>query len=406
MGHLRRSSNDWVKSKRSVSRPTLRLVGMSTLLSVVILGGSAGLSRATDVTGRAKLHSNASGVSTATANVDKYLGTASFVASGPAFNAKTAKGKKVWLIDLNSSIPFNKVLDDGIKSALAKAGVVVTACDAQGTLAGDTSCSDEAVASHPSLIIDQSIDPGLISSQMKKAIKKGISVIEGNIHDPTSRLDLTPGAVGGVAYPFSTVGRLMADWAIKSTDGHAHVLIVESSDVTNARDLVYGGIEPELHSLCAACTYTLLNVPVANWATDMTSSVQAELVAHPSINYILPIYDSMATYVDPAVSAAHATSRVKEVSFNADLAELQLVAANQYMAADVGISVPWQGWAYADQALRVLTGHKPVVEQVPIRIFIRSNTRPLSLTNGAQDSGAWYGSVNFKAAYLRLWGLG
>src|SRR5262249_23428566 len=120
--------------------------------------------------------------------------------------------------------------------------------------------------------------------------------------------------------------------------------------------------------------------------------------------YVLPIYDGMTTFVTPAITQAGAQSRVKEVSFNADLSPMKDLVAGRQLAADVGISVPWQGWQYADQALRLLAKKKPVIEQTPIRIFIPSNSKKLRLTEAAQATGEWYGPVDFKSHFKQLWG--
>jgi ribose transport system substrate-binding protein len=347
----------------------------------------------------------ANGVAAARAAIRQLSGPVAWAAPGPSFNAGAAEGKSVWVVDLNMSIPFNKIITDSIKEALQAAGVKVTLCDGKGTPQGWSQCSGQALASHPSVIIDQSITPKLIGADLEKATKQGIHVIEGNIHDPSSKKDLTKGAIGGVAFPFVKVGKLMADWAIADTNGKANVIIVTSSDVPNATDIVDQGAKPEFKKLCPACKVKVVDVPVSDWATQMTSNVQSAIAADPSVNYVLPIYDGMTTFVTPAIVQAGASSRIKEVSFNADLGPMKDLVAGKQLAADVGISVPWQGWQYADQALRVITGHKPVIEHTPIRVFTRANSKELPLTVAAQASGRWYGSVNFKQKFKQLWGL-
>jgi ribose transport system substrate-binding protein len=345
------------------------------------------------------------GVETAQANVEQFLGEVEFEAPGPTFDASSAAGKSVWVIDLNTSIPFNRIMVDSIEEALTGAAVDVTVCDGQGTPDGWNRCANQAVASEPDLIIDQSITPDLISVQLEEAVSKGIHVIEGNIHDPSSSEGLTEGAVGGVAFPFIQVGTLMADWVIADSGGDASAVVVWSSDVPNAADIVQDGIQPEFAELCSGCNVTLVDVPVADWATMMTSSVQGALAADPSVDYVIPIYDGMTTFTIPAIRQAGAEDRVKQVSFNADLAPMQELAAGGVLHADVGISVPWQGWAYADQALRLLSGEEPVTEVVPVRLFDQRNVEGLELTEEAEFSGEWYGPVDFKASYMELWGL-
>lgn len=391
---------------RSTLRPRRRLLLLSVSSVVVALAlGSVGLGGNVKPLASASRTANPGGVAAAKAAIQKLLGPVSWSAPGPKFDARSAKGKSVWVIDLNTSIPFNKIITDSIKDGLRAAGVKVTLCDGQGTPQGWSQCSSQALASHPDVIIDQSITPQLIGADLEKAAAQGIHVIEGNIHDPSSRAGLTKGAIGGVAFPFIKVGKLMADWAIADTNGKADVIIVTSSDVPNAGDIVNDGMKSEFKKLCPSCKVHVTDVPVSQWATRMTSSVQAALTANPSVNYILPIYDGMTTFVTPAIVQAGAKARVKEVSFNADLGPMKDLIAGRQLAADVGISVPWQGWQYADQALRAITGQKAVIEHTPIRVFVPANSKTLRLTVAAQASGEWYGPVDFKLKFKQLWGL-
>jgi ABC-type sugar transport system substrate-binding protein len=105
----------------------------------------------------------------------------------------------------------------------------------------------------------------------------------------------------------------------------------------------------------------------------------------------------------PAVHAANAQDRVKIVSFNALPAILTSLGKGDVVAADVGASGQQLGWALADQVLRVLTHHRPVLNvQLPIRLFDGTNVGSINL-NAPQQT--WYGNVDFAAAYQKLWGL-
>ena len=105
----------------------------------------------------------------------------------------------------------------------------------------------------------------------------------------------------------------------------------------------------------------------------------------------------------PAVHAANAEGRVKIVSFNALPAMMTSLRNGDVVAADIGTSGQQLGWALADQILRVLTHHKPVLDvQLPIRLFDAHNIGSIKLTAPQQT---WYGNLDFGSAYERLWGL-
>ena len=44
-----------------------------------------------------------------------------------------------------------------------------------------------------------------------------------------------------------------------------------------------------------------INVGVTEWATKIQPAVQSAVQAHPEVNVIIPIYDSMSQFVVPAL---------------------------------------------------------------------------------------------------------
>lgn len=43
---------------------------------------------------------------------------------------------------------------------------------------------------------------------------------------------------------------------------------------------------------------------------------------------------------------------------------------------------------------------------IPLRLFTRANVGSLSLTPGAEESGAWFGPAGYVREYERLWDVG
>ena len=99
-----------------------------------------------------------------------------------------------------------------------------------------------------------------------------------------------------------------------------------------------------------------VNIPVANWATQMTSTVASALAAHPEINYIAPVFDTMEAFTTPAVKAANALDKVKMVSFNASEAQMKEMqtGAKPTWVADGGYDLTWWGWLMMDDVYRIM----------------------------------------------------
>jgi hypothetical protein len=93
---------------------------------------------------------------------------------------------------------------------------------------------------------------------------------------------------------------------------------------------------------------------------------------------------------------------VKLVSQNASQADIEAIAkGDDPEVANVGGPNEWLGWGTVDQIAR-LAVKKPVVptEGVPNRTFDRSNIGSIDVAK----KNTWYGPLDFRAFYRKLWG--
>jgi ribose transport system substrate-binding protein len=157
-------------------------------------------------------------------------------------------------------------------------------------------------------------DPRQMVPQVRAALAAGIPITVTH----ASGLDQTPMlqrmGVDDVAFDFHKAGALLVDWAVVHTQGKLDAIVVISTGPL-ATDTMLPGIESELKH-CPKCKIHVINVPVADWSTRITPNVQAMLLSHPEINYIIPLYDSMSQFVVPAVTLTNSADRVKIASFN------------------------------------------------------------------------------------------
>jgi ribose transport system substrate-binding protein len=203
---------------------------------------------------------------------------------------------------------------------------------------------------------------------------------------------------------YSCAGADIADFVVSASKGNAHALFIDSPDIGDAVS-EQNGFEAQLKKLCASCTVQSLEIPVANWATQITPTVSAALAGHPDINYVVPVFDTMEVYVTPAIKAANATKRVKLASFNASEAQMteMQTGAKPTWVADGGYDLTWWGWAAMDDVYRVLL-HKPALpsEAVPLRFFTRASIQSYNVS-GSQDP--WYGDPKYVSGFEKLWGV-
>jgi ribose transport system substrate-binding protein len=260
----------------------------------------------------------------------------------------------------------------------------------------------EAISDHVAAIVLQGIPSGLISLGIQQANAAHIPVIETSDEDVS--FPLASGVAAQVQYPVLQVGKIMAAYAISQSKGDVNAAVISSSDTSAATPLL-NGIKQEFKAAgCgSSCTYTVSDVPVADWATKLPQLIQSLLQAHPNLNWIIPMYDSELPYIVPAITTAQDTSKVHVVSFNATPGIMKYLAQRNVLSGDVGNPEAWFGFEFMDQAIRLMTNAAPLPttkEYDPVRLFTSSNFTSTTLGESQQ---AWYGSADFSSGYKKLW---
>jgi ribose transport system substrate-binding protein len=300
-----------------------------------------------------------------------------WTAPGPPVDVSKLKGKRVFIIPLVPN-PFNENIQNTYKQIFNAVGVKWTFYANQGLTSQWIAAMDAAIAQHPDLIIlSTAPDPRVLQPQLRAAKAAGIPVEVTHFYDqstppPPACLACAAGVTALVTARFNNAGAAEADWIINDSHGHAHVLIVSAPDVIPSPGIL-SAMEREYRAYCPACTYKVINVPVAQWNTGVQSQVQSALNADPTINYVDALYDAMCTGAVPAVQAVGKTGSVKVVSFNGSPFALDDIRTGSIMAMDASENTRWIGFADVDQAFRLLAGMSPVNETTPFRLMDKSN---------------------------------
>ncbi|HVV89489.1 MAG TPA: sugar ABC transporter substrate-binding protein [Solirubrobacterales bacterium] len=388
---------------RHTRRHLLALVAATALvaLSLAISACGGGGSSSGSSGGGEEGGAGNAGVEKAEQRLQEASKTAKWEAPGPKFEASKASGKKVMYIGVDTTIPIVKTVYEALSEAAAKDNVSVTEFDGKGQVSEFNRGIETAVGQHYDAIVLLAIPSELVSGAVAEAKRAGIPVIEAQEHDPGSPLE--DGIVGQVTFCYSCAGKLMADYVIADSGAKAESTVFISKEVSNGVDEL-GGIQSEFKELCPECKMEVDNVPVADWQTKLPTLTQSTLTSNPDTGYLLPLYDGMAIPIVPAVAQAGKSEEVKLASFNATPSVMEMMANEEVVAADVGGDSFWFGWGTADQVFRVLAGAEPVEdENIPLRMFTKENLGSIDIS---EPEETWYGNVDYKAEYEKLWGLG
>lgn len=385
-----------MKPHRRWQRMSLVAMLATALAVTAACSSSAKSPSSSDSTGASSASSD---VSAAVTNTKAALNVPEFSAPGPAFDPNGGKGKTLWVIDVASSIPLTQVTDAAAQQALGLVGAKLVRFDGQGSASEFARGVNQAIAAKADGIALFAIDPNVVSGPVQKAIAAKIPVIALQYGDADATLPT--GVQAQVTYCYSCAGKIMADWIAADTQGKGvGVELITSTDVTNSKPLIEG-FTTALKAGCASCVIHTDNVPVANWQTGVGTTVKSALTSHPDIKYVVPIYDGMALFATPAIQTS-GKSDVKVVTFNGSLGNMQNLAAGKVVAAEVGSPQAWEGWALADQFLRVVSGQPALSDtKVGLRLFDSTNIASIDLAKPEAD---WYG-VDFQTVYKKMWGL-
>lgn len=343
------------------------------------------------------------GVAAAKAFVAQSMKTPAWAGPTTKVNIAAAKGKSVYFVNLTEEIPALHEWSVVLAQQLKAAGVSATDCDAKGSPNGITTCLNQALAAKPAAIVALALDNDFIASYMAKAKAAGIKFITGQSGRPELPTS-PPGRVAEVTFDYYKVGRIIGAWFAADsscTQGAPQIITTTSSRQPSAAEV--SGIQSAVHQYCPGMKVpSPQNVLIPDWATKLATVTRSDLLANKNLKYILPLYDGMTLYMNPAIKQTHRTVRM--ASFNATPVVMQTeVAKKSPLVADVGGPNQWYAVGLADEVLRVLAGQPPVKsENIPLRLFTPGNIKSI---NVSKDEATWYGKINPITKYHQLWGI-
>lgn len=320
--------------------------------------------------------------------------------SGKALDVSGLQGKTVWWVTQYAGNPFLASIGRNLEEALGSVGVQMKTCDGKGNPVDANGCIQQAISQGADAIQVDGPEPATYGGSLSAAKDAGIPVLSGAAVDVTTT-DLYDGLAGQTSQPFGFTGQLAADWIIKDSGGKADILFVTTPDVVGSVS-EQKAFEAELDQECSDCSVTVKGVTLANWATDLGTTTSTELVKDPKITYVVPAFDPMTQFTNPAIQQAGRTD-VKVVTVNGNLPFLQDMAKGSSLTkAMVGIDLDTLAYQECDQLLRAMAG-QPTLDDVtaPVRIFDDSNIGDLTLDAPSADDGSWYAG---KDAYADLFG--
>lgn len=326
----------------------------------------------------------------------------------PIADAASVRGKTFYYIGNGLDLAPIQAIVKGLEEATAAVGMKLDVVDGRGQPAVVSQQIERAISLNAAVIATTSFEAQQVGAAISRARNAGIKVILGTAGDPglPTAAEQKLGVSALVTFCYTCAGRALADAAVAGSHGNVNAVVF---DVPESRSAVIEGeaVVTEMERICPGCNVSVRHAPLTQWTTGLQSLTSSTLKSEPGINYLIPVWDPMVTYMKPAVVALGKSSDVSFDTYNGSIEQLTELSKEETVQTDIGSPFTWIGYGMVDQALRVLGGAQPAQsENVPNRIFDGSNVDDLHLEGGLSISGevARYG-VDFPREYRQLWGL-
>ena len=366
----------------------------------LVLGGGAIVTSSASASSSSAV---AKGIALAKSRLAAFTKLPTFKAPGPAFNAKKVMANKIiFSIPVNSTDQFVQTLENGMAAAAKKVGYKFVDYQNSGSPAQWVSGMEEAISEHVSLIdLLSGINPASLEPQIKAAKAAGIKVVSSDTYGIGQSSDSI--LSGTVNAPYAQTAKLQADWMTVHSDGKGQILLIGSSDVA-ASPFGIAAEQSEFKQVCPDCKVYTIDVPVADWASETQTQVQAQLQAHPNLDYVSPVYDSQSQFIIPAITTANKVGKVHIVSYDGTpfvLGDMQ-TEKGSIVQMDVGEDLEWVSLAIVDNEMRIVGGLTAVTnEGIPLYLWDAQNVNNAG-TPPQNNKG--YGAADL-SGYYKLWGL-
>jgi ribose transport system substrate-binding protein len=322
---------------------------------------------------------------------------------GPEFDASAARGAKVWFVSPVLAIDYSQQILRGVEQGAEALGATVRSFDGRFSPAEVSRGIGLAIQDGADAIIAHSLPAAVVAPALAKADAAGIKIISAEVQNPGPPLPDVPETVDAIAgHSYSIPTRIMAAKVVEDSGGDANVLFFSASDIGPGSKQGTDTFVATMEELCPDCPVEVIDSPVAQWS-GLTQRIASLLRSKPDVNYLVPIFDGMATTMIPGIQSAGAADRVKLVSGDATPSVLENLRSGVIVIGDVGQPNVWTGVGIMDQTARVLAGVEPLEDVgIQYRLFTENNVQDLDLEG---DPTEWYGNVDFLADYRRIWGV-
>ncbi|MDQ0392740.1 substrate-binding domain-containing protein [Labrys monachus] len=273
--------------------------------------------------------------------------------------------------------------------------------DGQGTVSGQTTAMNQAIALKPDGIILGSVDALEHNPEITQAVNQGIKVVSWHSGTTAGKLAGSPIFTNVTTDP-TEVARAAGLYAVADSNGTAQVVLFTDSAYqicvikTNAEKAAVEG--------CKTCKVLAVEDTPLGEASTRMPQLTATLVAKygDKWTHSIGINDLYFDYMAPSLQAAGLDGAGKPRNISAgDGSEsaFQRIQSNQFQMGTVAEPLRLHGFQVVDELNRAFAGAPPSGYQAPVHLFTPENVGSDRGPGGIYDPANGYEQV-----YRKIWG--
>ena len=321
--------------------------------------------------------------------------------AGPTTGPKAAPGKTIIYVSTNQNNGGALGAGEGVKEAAAKIGWTFKLIDGKGTVSGQASAIEQAIASKPDVLVLGGVDANEQATGIEAAGKQGITVIGWHSYGHTGPHEKLP-IVNNITTDPLEVARSAAAFPCATSKGNVGAVIFTDSNYEIA--VKKSNAMAEYIKACGSSkVLEIVDTPLAEASTRMPQLTTALLQKYGKAwTHALSINDLTFDFMAPALAAAGIKGDGNPISISAgDGSEVafQRIRQGEYQAGTVAEPLNLQGWQIVDEANRALNKDKQSGFVAPAHLFVPSNIKSDGGPKNTYDPDNGYRGI-----YAKIWG--
>ena len=320
--------------------------------------------------------------------------------TGPTSGPAAVADKTIVCINADSANAVEAMWGEAVQTACERIGWNCTVLDGKGTVQGQTSAINQAVAMGADGIVT-SADAEALQAVIVEAENAGVPTVgihATNTIGPDESLHLTY----NIASDATQIGYALADYAIAESKGEGRVIILYDAQYAIARQKMEA-MKERIESVESMELLDVVNTPLGEVSTNMPQLASSWISQYGTEKpiYVLSIADLYYDYVTPTLRTGGIDpASVILVGSDGTTAAYSRIRSGDYQAVTVPEPGTMFGFMAVDALNRYFAGEEQYIFSPDVYLVTAEN---VDSEGGEEDM--FIPSNNFADEYAKIWGV-